>query len=446
MPARPSRILTVGALLAATSAGALPAAGAVASPPEQRGSTASADAGANARDAERRCPRLKLADQWYGDNAARLQRVIDARGRCSWGGHAPRFRPYAVFDWDNTVIKNDISDQTVFWMLRHDKVLQPKGRNWKNTSRYMTDEGARALRKACGSLAAPGRPLPTSRSTTCADEILSVRKDAETTSGDPVFAGFHHRQMEASYAWVAQILAGYTPQQVRSIASAARTAALRAPQGATQRVGSSTETAWVRYYAQMRDLVATLRRAGIEPYVVSASPKEFAEVWGPGAGFDRKHTLGISQTLRDGRLSGHLKGCGGIPDGADSIMTYIDGKRCFANQQIVGMRGRRALEAAPRQLRPVIAGGDATTDVTMLRDATGARIVLNRNKAELMCRAYDNADGRWLVNPMFIEPLPAMSGRYPCSTTAYTDANGNPAPVRRADGSVVPDQRDRVHG
>lgn len=394
----------------------------------------------------RACPQLRRPELWYGDNAARLQRVIDRRGRCGWGATPPRARPYAVFDFDNTLIKNDISDQTIFWMLRHDKFLQPQRRDWRTTSRFMTDAGARALRDACGDLARPGRRLPTSTSTACADEILSVRKEQVTTDGAKVFAGYHHRRMQAMYAWVGQSLRGYTPAQARRIAAQARRAALRAPVGATQQVGSSTQVAWIRYYPAMRDLVATLERAGIEPWIVSASPKEFADVWGRGIGIDRRHTIGVSQLTTRGRLNGHLEGCGGIPDRADTIMTYVDGKRCFVNKRVLGLDGPRALRAAPRPLRPAIAGGDATTDVTMVGDATEAHVVLNRNDEEIMCRAYDDADGRWLVNPMFIQPLPRRSEPYPCSTTAATDADGDPVPVRRPDGSIVPDQRDTVHG
>ena len=41
-----------------------------------------------------------------------------------------------------------------------------------------------------------------------------------------------------------------------------------------------------------------------------------------------------------------------------------------------------------------------------LTDATALRLVLNRNRIELMCRTYANSDDRWLANPMFIDPLP----------------------------------------
>ncbi|MFD9892081.1 haloacid dehalogenase-like hydrolase [Amycolatopsis sp. NPDC059027] len=390
------------------------------------------------------CPKLQLADQWYGGNAAKIQRVIDERGRC--GGHRERPAPLAVFDWDNTVIKNDISDQTVFWMIRHDKVLQPRARDWRTTSRYMTDAGANALSAACGTATPAGKPLPTSTNVACADELLSVRKDGKTTTGKDVFAGADRRKMEAAYAWVAQINAGYRPDQVRAIARQARDEALRAPIGATQRVGSTTQVAWVRYYPEIKDLITTLNRAGFATWVVSASPKETADVWSSGVGIPPSRTIGIGSLTTHGRINGHLEGCGGIPDGADGIITYIDGKRCFINKKILGVQGAAQLDQAPASIRQAVAGGDATTDVSMLRDATGVRIALNRNKDELMCRAYDNADGRWAVNPMFIQPLPELNRGYPCSTTAYENADGTRGPVLRDDGSVIPDQRDTVHG
>ncbi len=406
-----------------------------------------ATAAAPTTPGEDRCPQLQLAGNWAGNNAQLIQDAIDEYGRCSWaGGNPPQTLPYAVFDWDNTVIKNDISDQTIFWMLRNDKILQPPDGNWHRTSRYMTVEGAVALGQACGTLADPGEPLPTSTNLKCADEILSVRKTEKTTSGDRVFYGENERYMQAMYAWVAQIMQGYTPVEARDIASQAKDAALAAPVGATQKVGSSTQTAWVRYYPEIDDLIRTLKRAGIEPWIVSASPKEFADVWGPGVGVDAEHTIGISQLVQDGKLTGHLEGCGGLPDGSDAIMPYIDGKRCFINQTILGVNGARALRPMPASQRPVLAAGDATTDISMVRDAVGVHVVLNRNKDELMCHAYDNADKRWAINPMFIEPLPKMKGTYPCSTTAYTDFQGNPGPARRTDGSIIEDQEDTVFG
>jgi hypothetical protein len=126
-------------------------------------------------------------------------------------------------------------------------------------------------------------------------------------------------------------------------------------------------------------------------------------------------------------------------------MTFADGKRCWINQVILGIEGGEALERAPERRRPVFVAGDATTDVTMLRDATVLRLVFNRNKPELMCYAYDNEDGRWLINPMFIDPKPLRSDPYPCSTTACRLADGTPAPCLNEQNVVISDQRDSVY-
>jgi hypothetical protein len=135
------------------------------------------------------------------------------------------------------------------------------------------------------------------------------------------------------------------------------------------------ETAWIRYYPQMRDLVTTLKAAGIEPWVVSASPKTFADVWGSAVGIDRAHTLGVDSIVRNGRLTSHLKGCAWIPDGRDTVMTYVDGKRCFINKEILGI-GKDALKRAPAERRQVLAAGDADTDSPWSRDATGVHIAI----------------------------------------------------------------------
>lgn len=103
----------------------------------------------------------------------------------------------------------------------------------------------------------------------------------------------------------------------------------------------------VRYYAEQRDLVATLEAAGITPWVVSASPPLWTEVWAPGIGVPRSRTIGIRTVLEDGRVTTGIEGCGGCADGRDRIMTYVEGKRCWVNQGVLGIGGRAALRIAP---------------------------------------------------------------------------------------------------
>ncbi|GGY02739.1 haloacid dehalogenase-like hydrolase [Streptomyces minutiscleroticus] len=399
------------------------------------------------------CPRLSGALPWYGENRERLQEVIDERGDCSGRGSLARLprparaggAPVAAFDWDNTVTKNDVTDATLAWALKHDKILRPA--RWKATSKWLTDAADKALTGACGTDVPVGRPLPTSRDADCADEILQIREKAATMSGAAAFAGeWNHRRTVPQYAWVPQLFAGHTVDELSSYARRARAEALAAPVGATQRVGTHTLPAYVRYYAQQRDLIRTLQKAGFEVYIVSAGSEPVTEVWSRGVGVDADHTIAIRSVLdRRGRITTKNEGCGGVPVNHGEAIPYIDGKRCWINQEIYGVKGAAAWERQDARHRISIGGGDADTDVTFVGDATDAHLVLNRNKDEIMCRAYDDADGRWLVNPMFIDPLPRRQEPYPCSTGAYNEPAGGKGPVRRADGSVVPDQKDTVY-
>ncbi|MFJ9647123.1 haloacid dehalogenase-like hydrolase [Streptomyces sp. NPDC004244] len=430
-PAARSRLLAAGTA-AVIAAGALTAAG---------------PAAHAAGRAPGHCTTPRLTAAWYGDNRARLQELLDRHGRCN--PYRPnRAKPVAVFDWDNTVVKNDVGDATMFWLLRNGKIRRPADGDWHTTSRFLTDPAATALAAACDGLAAPGAPLPTGTpaGTACADEVNAVYGTGATRAGAPAFAGWDRRTTEPSYAWLAQLQQGWTAREIRSFAAAARTENLAAPVGAKQRVGSGTATAWVRYYDQQQELIGALRTAGFDVWISSASPQPVVEVWAEGAGIAADHVIGIRNTTgRGGRLTPRLQGCGSVPDGADSMITYIDGKRCWINQEVFGVRGAAAQKVQPAAHRQVFAAGDSDTDVSFLRDATALRLVVNRNKHELMCRAYDNGDGRWIVNPMFIEPKPQRTTPYPCSTSGYTERDGTPAPVRRPDGTVIPDQTDTVH-
>ncbi|AZQ70850.1 haloacid dehalogenase-like hydrolase [Streptomyces luteoverticillatus] len=384
------------------------------------------------------CPQLDTKLPWYGDNRAKLQKMIDERGTCS-GKRGPR--PVAAFDWDNTVVKNDITDATLAWALKHDKILRPA--HWTDTNAFLTPAADKALTKACGTAVRVGRPLPTSKNTACADEIFEIREKSKTMAGEDAFAGdWNHRRTVPGYAWIPQLFAGHTPAALTSFARQARAEQLAAPVGATQKVGTHTLAGYVRYYDQQKDLIRTLKAAGFDVYIVSASSEPIAEAWSDGVGLDAKHTIGIRNVTKHGRLTPVIKGCGGVETGRGDALPYMDGKRCMINQEIFKIKGAAAWKQQDPAHRIALGAGDADTDVTFVNDATGAHVAINRNKSELMCRAFDDADGRWVANPMFIDPMPRKAGTYPCSTTGATAADGSKVPVRRADGSVIPDQVD----
>jgi hypothetical protein len=131
-----------------------------------------------------------------------------------------------------------------------------------------------------------------------------------------------------------------------------------------------------------------------------------------------------------------------VPDGQQSMITYIEGKRCWVNKVIFGDTTAAAIQRRldPRQ---VLGVGDADTDIDFMRDST-YKLAINRNRRELMCFAYHNEGDSWRVNPMFIEPRAMQATAYPCSTTACRRPDGTPGPCVDERGMVIPDQVDRV--
>jgi len=380
---------------------------------------------------------------WTPEARERLDAFILAAGRTA-ASYDPTRPPVAAFDWDNTVFKHDMGDATMYWLLRHGKIRQPAGRDWAKTNPHLTPAARQALNAACDALADPGQPLPTATATACADTIFAVYDGGRTPGGEPAFDRPQTRTQHQAYAWLAQLLAGYTPAEIRDFARAAYQQHGAAPISATQTVGSHRGvTAWGRIYPQMKDLIGALRANGFAIWVVSASPQHVIEPVADLVGIPAERVIGIRTVLADGRATATLQGCGGIPAGPDAPMTFDRGKRCWLNKVVFGMPdGPAQLDPHPDpRMRPVFAAGDSDTDIAFMQDATGLKLAIDRQKTQLMCNAYRNVGGNWLVQPMFLQPLPPRAKAYPCSTAA--DHAGEP--LRDETGLPIPDQADRAH-
>lgn len=391
---------------------------------------------------------------WYGTNRARLDDMIASLGNRSASYDSTK-KPVAVFDLDDTVTKNSIGDATFFWMLKNNKILQPPAGNWRRTSPFLTSAAQTALELACPtSLAPAGSALPTGTNNTCASEILNVYANARTTLGAAAFLGYDYRRMEPTYAWAAQLQAGWTFAEAKGFADTAATENLAASQGATQTIGAVPVAAWIRIYDQMRDLIGTLQANGFDVWAVSASSQTDVEAAANRVGIAADHAIGIRMVEASGKLTYDIIGCADIPDGTNngagtftgnSLIPYIDGTRCWINKVVYGVSGATALtKTADTTKRQAFAAGDSDTDATFLKDATVLKLVLNRNRKELMCNAYGNAGAKWLINPMFIDPRPKLAVGYPCSSTGCKDSTGASVPCRDENDQVIADQQDTV--
>ncbi|QRN96517.1 hypothetical protein JRI60_47230 [Archangium violaceum] len=263
-------------------------------------------------------------------------------------------------------------------------------------SSHLTPEARAALNSACDTAADPGAPLETSLHPGCADELVSIYNGGKTHAGQTAWNNPVTLTLNTAYAWVAQLQAGYTPEELRAFARSAYAENAFNPPGTMQRVGT---TSGLAYHVQV-------------------------------------------YTDAQGRVTAHLQGCGPVADGADTLITYDQGKRCWINKVIFHQPVEKQLPRQPdAKARQVFAAGDSDTDLSFVQDATHLKLAINRNKVQLMCNAYANHQGQWLVQPMFVQPR-AQGSRYPCTTAK--DAAGQPL-VDEAGHPFTQDYEDRVY-
>lgn len=385
---------------------------------------------------------LDPALPWFGTNAATLTSWLDAAG-CKSDGYDGTKKPVATFDWDNTISKNDFGDAITFHFIKNGLVKQPT--SWAATSPYLTADALAALDAACGVPTGTGN-VPTDTNAVCADEMLSIYINSKTKAGLTAFGnGFNARWIEPSYAWTAQLLAGYTHTQIQQYMLDAVTPQLAAAEGTTQTIGTTTGlNAWLRIYAQTKDLIAAAKSRGYDVWIITASPQDAIAAVSNMAGVAPDHVIGIrSKTDSAGKLTYKFEGCGTVADDQQQLISYIQGKRCWINKVIYGDATANAMRKRPDGQRQYFAAGDSDTDIEFLKDAT-YKLVINRNKKELMCLAYDNEGDSWRINPMFIGPKGAF-GTYACPTAACKDEGLASTPCRDRGGNVIPVQNDTVH-
>lgn len=370
-------------------------------------------------------PPLLESEGWFADNRDRINEMIVELGRRS-PDYDHHHRPVVTLDWDNTITKNDTGDRFTFYMINHDKILQPADRDWANVSQHLSDAARAALEAACGGLAAPGHPLPTSSNAACANEIYSAYLLEKTVAGLPAWkSATVTPYANYTYLLTAQIMAGYKPREIRAFAKAAIAEGLAAPIGATTTVGTFVDNGWIRIYDQIHEMISVLQDNGFDVWIVTASPQLVIDAVADDlVGIPRDHVIGIRQVIAHGRVTSDTEGCGPFADGDNTIITFDEGKRCWINKVVFRQPAGSQLASNPDPTqRQVFAAGDSDTDIAFVKDATVLKLAVNRAKIQLMCNALANYQDRWLFQPMFIQPRARRTTPYPCSTTR--DARGD---------------------
>ena len=297
--------------------------------------------------AKDKCGKLQEL-KWLPENREALDKMLKDLGDCG-ADPARDGAPLALFDWDNTVVKNDIGEAQTHYVLLNDLVIQPE--NWADVNEYFTDAAANELNDKCGAIAKPGEKLPTSKpeGSDCADAIETIIGESETTGGEKAFEGYNARRIQPAYLFTVQLMAGYTEDEIRGYTEKARKQFLDAAEGEKIKVGTKEYTGWIRYYDEITDLIDQLTAHGFDVRVVTASPEPIGEVWAEGIGIEADRVMGVMTELENGKWSTKLAECGGEPS-----MTYIEGKRCRVNEELLKITGEKAWEVAPEKDRQVL--------------------------------------------------------------------------------------------
>lgn len=303
---------------------------------------------------------------WTLSNYARITSLTDEFTSSSNASAAP----LALFDFDNTLVRGDIGDAMLSHMLKNDLLIP---QSWSAVSAYLTENALLALASCSVS---EGRWITSN--TECGNEIWSIYSAQRTVKGRKAWNEWPRKQFEPAYAWLASLLAGYSPEQIESISASAREIALNSPSSSP----TDLEMA-VRYIPPMSDLIALLQSRGFEVWVISASPQFVLYPWTEPLGIPQDRVIGIRNLLSNGVLSPELEQCD--PSSIEDLITYADGKLCWARKLI-----RDPVD-------PVLVAGDSMGDLPMLLSATRMRILVDRGIPELLELAENNDDGKWII-------------------------------------------------
>ncbi len=326
---------------------------------------------------------------WTGDNAEKISNFLLRHGK--EGG-------VAIFDWDNTVIKNDMGDALFFHMVETGSF--PAVSDFADLSIFFTDEAVAALNETCLDSIDGGR-IRSDIDKKCARELLSVYDRAETTDGNPAFSGFDENRTEPSYALLAHMLGGLTSREIKHKTEKLFARLLKEPVGSEKIVGGFKVPDYVRIYPQIKELIKLMNDYGFDVRIVSASPQEVVEVCAEKAGVTPDKVIGIRNVKKGDVLTRDIRGCGDVEDSENTMITYKLGKRCWINSKI--FKKENPCEKQPEKYRPVFGAGDSDTDIFFMKDAVHLRLLIDRDKPLITEEARLNKDGKWIVQPMFIK-------------------------------------------
>ncbi|MFA5139802.1 MAG: haloacid dehalogenase-like hydrolase [Elusimicrobiota bacterium] len=303
---------------------------------------------------------------WLPENRRRIEKLISEHGR--------EERPLAVFDWDNTVIRNDIGEALFYHAIREMRFKFGLGDAfWNVIPKEVGRDEIRANHEAIRHL-----PLEQAKKTA---EYRRYRKLFHLA-----YEGVKTRKDElgVDFGWLVQLMQGFTVGELEAFTDEVIAFESSRPLGEESiSLGDDDPApakirAGIRFYQEMKDLLASLMTAGWDVRIVSATVEWAVARIAARIGIPRENVHGVLARIQDGRLTGEL-----------TQKTWDQGKA----DVILEKTGRR----------PLLAAGDSNFDLAMLRLSAGERLLIDIGKEPIGSTARREG---WIVQPAF----PARQG------------------------------------
>ncbi len=311
---------------------------------------------------------MLMQGSWLPANREALEDLIRRVGQTRGAGdEAP---PFAVFDWDQTVIRHDIGDALFLHQIEELGFAHDRDEFW-------TILGV-----------APGDPLRehVTRLLTFPRETWPER-DEHRAWREAILLGYLRSgelDPQEGFPWQTKLLAGLTVEEVKRLTRLALDAALAAPLGSREYdVGGTRLPMYqgLRPYAEILDLLRALEDHGIQAWVVSATNVWAVQAIAEYYGLRTDRCIGMRTRVVEGVITAELEGPVPATWGKVKCIQYY---------------------IHPTQ-RPVLVAGDNVTDLPMLEYSGDTRLVIDRGVLALRqaAEAHLARGERWLIQPPF---------------------------------------------